>query len=136
MFSAKTVVVALIAAATGAVANPVSRQDDGGTCSFIMTPTPDLGATEDAHTDLNFAIGHTIGNTFLDKSIDFVNDPVIANGGGTYNITTEQIGVEGVPTTVVLALVESWAQTTIDGIAAEWFVNSVDCGGQLCQNKD
>ncbi|KAF5356461.1 hypothetical protein D9757_012466 [Collybiopsis confluens] len=58
-------------------------------------------------------------------SLQLVNDPVIANGGGTYNITTEQIGVEGVPTTLVLALIESWAQTTIDGIAAEWLVLTV-----------
>ncbi|KAF5356473.1 hypothetical protein D9757_012471 [Collybiopsis confluens] len=125
MFFAKTV-VALIAAATVAVANPVTRQDgESTTCFFIMTPTPDLGATA-LQTDNNFAIGHTIGVEFPNTVFDIQNDPIIRHDDGTYDVETI-LSVTGQTAADVGAFVESWAHTTLDGIQAKWFVNAADC---------
>ncbi|KIK56282.1 hypothetical protein GYMLUDRAFT_263762 [Collybiopsis luxurians FD-317 M1] len=125
MFFAKTL-VALIASATTVVAKSVSRQASNNTaCSFIMTPTPDPGV-DVLQTDINFAIGHTIGESFLDLTIDDINAPLVRNSDGTYDVESV-ISVQGQNPASIAAFVLAWAGTTIDGIAAEWAVATVSC---------
>ncbi|THU88907.1 hypothetical protein K435DRAFT_865846 [Dendrothele bispora CBS 962.96] len=125
MFFAKTL-VALAVAATVAVANPVPRQAaNSTTCFFIMTPTPDLGPQE-LQTDINFAIGHTLGEHFPNTVLEDDNQPLVRHNDGTYDVTSV-ISVTGQTPADVGAFVESLAGTTIDGIVAEWAVGAADC---------
>lgn len=51
---------------------------------------------------------------------------LVANGDGTYNLTSV-IAVDGETPATGGAFVDTWGNTTIAGIAAQWFVNSVVC---------
>ncbi|KAF5372535.1 hypothetical protein D9758_005294 [Tetrapyrgos nigripes] len=125
MFFTKTL-IALFGVATVAMANPVSRQVGPTTkCFFIMTPTPDLGP-DGLQTDINFAIGHTLGVNFPNTPLQDDNEPLVRHNDGTYDVTSV-ISVEGQSAEDVGAFVESWAGTTIDGIDAEWAVGAANC---------
>lgn len=54
------------------------------------------------------------------------DNTLVANGDGTYNLTSV-IAVDGETPATVGAFVDTWADTTIAGIAAQWFVSSVVC---------
>ncbi|KIK56272.1 hypothetical protein GYMLUDRAFT_47274 [Collybiopsis luxurians FD-317 M1] len=125
MFFAKTL-VALIASATIAVASPVSRQaSNSTTCFFIMTPTPDLGP-DSLQTDINYAIGHTLGEHYPNTLLEDDNAPLVRHNDGTYDVESV-ISVQGQAPADVGAFVKSWEGTTINGIVAEWAVGAADC---------
>ncbi|KAJ3807566.1 hypothetical protein F5876DRAFT_79593 [Lentinula aff. lateritia] len=124
------ILVALVAgAATGttfAFANPVSRQaSNSTTCYFIMTPTPDLGP-DALQTDINYAIGHTVGEEYSDQILTDENAPLVRHNDGTYDVMSV-ISVSGETPADVGAFVETWESQTISGIVAQWFVGAADC---------
>ncbi|KAE9408499.1 hypothetical protein BT96DRAFT_808098 [Gymnopus androsaceus JB14] len=126
MFFSNTL-VALFAAATFAAANPsglMKRDSNSTTCSFVVTPTPDA-SLDVLDVDINYAVGHTVGEEYEDHILTDVNT-LVANGDGTYDLTSV-IAVDGETPAAVGAFVDTWADTTIAGLNAQWFVNSVDC---------
>ncbi|KAJ3721329.1 hypothetical protein DFJ43DRAFT_1094653 [Lentinula guzmanii] len=125
MFSAKTL-CALLAAATVAAASPFRRQDSNSTtCYFIMTPTPDLGP-DTLQTDINYAVGHTIGEEYPNHDLTDDNAPLVRHNDGTYDVTSV-ISVSGETPADVGAFVKTWESQTIDGIVAQWYVGAADC---------
>ncbi|KAJ3930390.1 MAG: hypothetical protein NXY57DRAFT_1012253 [Lentinula lateritia] len=126
MIFAKTLVALVVAGATFAVANPVGRQDSNSTtCYFIMTPTPDLGP-DDLQTDINYAIGHTVGEEYPNHILTDDNAPLVRHDDGTYDVMSV-ISVSGETPADVGAFVETWESQTISGIVAQWFVGAADC---------
>ncbi|KAJ4473566.1 hypothetical protein J3R30DRAFT_3296092 [Lentinula aciculospora] len=125
MFFAKTL-VAWIVAVTVAVANPVSRQDSNSTtCFFIMTPTPDLGP-DALQTDINYAVGHTVGEEYPNHDLTDDNAPLVRHNDGTYDVESV-ISVAGEPPADVAAFIDTWEGQTISGIAAQWVVGAANC---------
>ncbi|KZP12695.1 hypothetical protein FIBSPDRAFT_869961 [Athelia psychrophila] len=118
MFSSKTF-LALAAAATAFV------QVSAITCYYIDTPTPDAGV-DALQGSINYAIGHTLGEAYPNKGIN-INTTLIRHDDGTYDVYSYNLTVEDTANADVIALVESWDHTTLDGLSASWLVDAVTC---------
>ncbi|KAJ3721098.1 hypothetical protein C8R42DRAFT_563917, partial [Lentinula raphanica] len=95
------------------------RQDSNSTtCYFIMTPTPDLGP-DALQTDINYAVGHTIGEEYPNHDLTDDNAPLVRHNDGTYDVMSV-ISVSGETPADVGAFVKSWELQTINGIVAQW----------------
>ncbi|KAF9019989.1 hypothetical protein BDZ89DRAFT_1072574 [Hymenopellis radicata] len=120
MFSKSFIAVAILA--TVALATPVKRAST--TCDFIMTPTPDLGADE-LQTSINYAVGHAVGAAYEGKTLTTENS-LVRHDDGTYDVYST-IEVTDVDPATVGATVESWDETILDGLYAQWKVNAANC---------
>lgn len=55
------------------------------------------------------------------------NTTLIRHDDGTYDVTSYNLTVSDSANADVIALAESWDQTTLDGLYANWLVDAVTC---------
>ncbi|KAF8151562.1 hypothetical protein B0H34DRAFT_133628 [Crassisporium funariophilum] len=125
LFNLSKVFVAL-AAVTAVAASPAKRQADAVTCDFVLSPDVTVDpTTTNLVAEFNFAIGRALsiatGGSIFNFGATFVDNP-----DDTFNVE-DKLSADGHTAAQTAAILTGFAGTTLEGLAANWLVESAVC---------